>query len=149
MRIWSVHPAHLDRIGLVACWRETLLAQSVLAGRTTGYRQHPQLARFRACAHPMRAVGAYLTGLAAEAARRGYRFDGSRIQQPTEPDGSIPVTTGQLAYEWTHLGRKLDTRSPEDAARWQSTAPTAHPLFRVVHGEIEPWERLHRDGTTA
>jgi len=33
MRMWSVHPSHLDRAGLVACWRESLLAQAVPAGR--------------------------------------------------------------------------------------------------------------------
>ena len=47
MRLWSVHPLHLDRQGLTACWREALLAQAVLAGRTRGYRAHPQLERFR------------------------------------------------------------------------------------------------------
>ena len=41
MRLWSLHPAHLDRQGLIACWREALLAQKVLAGLTTGYRSHP------------------------------------------------------------------------------------------------------------
>jgi hypothetical protein len=37
---------YLDGRGLVALWREALLAQAVLRGRTRGYR-HPQLARFR------------------------------------------------------------------------------------------------------
>ena len=56
MRIWSVHPSQLDRAGLVACWRETLLAQAVLSGRTQGYQNHPQLVRFRATAEPLAAV---------------------------------------------------------------------------------------------
>ncbi len=30
MRIWSLHPKYLDRQGLLACWRETLLAQKVM-----------------------------------------------------------------------------------------------------------------------
>lgn len=46
MRIWSVHPSLLDAKGLVACWRETLLAQKVLQGLTKGYKNHPQLDRF-------------------------------------------------------------------------------------------------------
>ena len=47
MRLWTLHPKYLDARGLVALWRESLLAQAVLAGRTRGYRSHPQLERFR------------------------------------------------------------------------------------------------------
>ena len=46
MRLWSLHPKYLDARGLVALWREALLAQAVLRGETRGYRHHPQLARF-------------------------------------------------------------------------------------------------------
>lgn len=145
MRIWSIHPRHLDRMGLLACWRETLLAQAVLAGRARGYRTHPQLERFRAQADPLAAVGAYLGVVAVEAADRGYRFDAGRILQPTpvaEFGAAIPVARGQLDYEWEHLGRKLHERSPEDAARWEDAGePSAHPLFSVVPGGIESWER--------
>jgi hypothetical protein len=150
MRIWSLHPSHLDRMGLVACWRETLLAQAVLAERTKGYRNHPQLERFRAQDDPLGAVGRYLSGIAEEAGRRGYRFDATRILQPASEhddardgthDGQIPVTRGQLDYEWQHLGRKLQDRSPSDAALWEASSPTPHPIFRVVPGEIESWER--------
>jgi len=31
MRLWSLHPRYLDAKGLVALWREGLLAQKVLA----------------------------------------------------------------------------------------------------------------------
>jgi hypothetical protein len=34
MRLWSLHPKHLDRQGLLAVWREGLLAQEVLRGET-------------------------------------------------------------------------------------------------------------------
>lgn len=146
MRIWSLHPAHLDGKGLVACWRESLLAQAVLGGRTRGYRSHPQLVRFRAMDEPLTAIGAYLTGLADEAAARDYRFDRDRILQPARSyegggDLLMSVTGGQLAFEWSHLGRKLADRSPEDAERWKDTAPAPHPLFDVVPGGIEDWER--------
>ncbi|MBK0418999.1 pyrimidine dimer DNA glycosylase [Leucobacter sp. CSA1] len=142
MRIWSLHPRHLDRAGLVACWRETLLAQAVLADRTKGYRNHPQLERFRATADPLGAIGAYLSGVAAEADARGYRFDASRILRPIAPGtGRIPVTRGQLDYEWRHLGAKLERRSPPDAERWSRDAPGPHPLFTVVPGDVEAWER--------
>lgn len=143
VRIWSLHPRHLDRAGLVACWRETLLAQAVLAGRTKGYTQHPQLHRFRESSDPLGAVGAYLVGLRAEATVRGYKFDPTRILQPdadTE-SGTITVTTGQLAYEWQHLGAKLALRSPSDVTRWTADVPSTHPLFREVPGGLEAWER--------
>jgi hypothetical protein len=141
MRIWSLHPEHLDRAALVACWRETLLAQAVLAGRTRGYLRHPQLERFREQPDPLAAVGAYLVGIAAEADARGYRFDRSRILSPAAPAASIAVTDGQLALEWAHLGAKLRARSPADAERWRIAEPTPHPLFHIVPGDVATWER--------
>lgn len=141
MRIWSLHPAHLDRAGLVAGWREALLAQAVLAGRTKGYRHHPQLVRFRDSADPLAAIGWYLQGLHQESKTRGYRFDESRILGTGSDAPRLSVTVGQIDYEWTHLGAKLAARSPEDAQRWQLSTPTAHPLFDVVPGGIESWER--------
>ncbi|WP_336646251.1 pyrimidine dimer DNA glycosylase/endonuclease V [Microbacterium sp. USHLN186] len=145
MRIWSLHPAHLDRAALVACWRETLLAQAVLAGRTKGYTRHPQLERFRAQADPLASVGAYLSSVADEADARGYRFDRTRILLPGADVQRIPVTQGQLALEWAHLGAKLAQRSPEDAVRWRAATATAHPLFTVVPGPVESWERAVTD----
>lgn len=141
MRIWSLHPAHLDRAALVACWRETLLAQAVLAGRTKGYTRHPQLERFRAQADPLASIGAYLSSVADEADARGYRFDRTRILRAGSAVLVIPVTEGQLALEWQHLGAKLEQRSPSDATRWRAATPTPHPLFTVVAGGVEPWER--------
>ncbi|HNX99076.1 MAG TPA: pyrimidine dimer DNA glycosylase/endonuclease V, partial [Candidatus Aminicenantes bacterium] len=73
MRLWSIHPRYLDGRGLVALWREALLARKVLTGRTRGYRHHPQLARFRATADPLGTIDRYLAGVLAEADRRGYR----------------------------------------------------------------------------
>ena len=141
MRLWSIHPHQLDRAALVACWREALLAQAVVAGRTRGYTNHPQLERFRAAADPARAVGSYLVGLAQEADARGYRFNRALIGSPGEPSGELSVTSGQLAFEWEHLGAKLAARSPTDAVRWAGSKPELHPLFTVVPGDVEPWER--------
>lgn len=143
MRIWSLHPEQLDRMGLLACWRETLLAQAVLAGRTRVYRNHPQLERLRAHPRPLDAVGAYLGGVAEEARDRGYRFDTGRILRPgsLDDDERIPVTDGQLAFEWQHLGRKLRERDPVRAAAWERSEPVPHPVFRVVPGPIASWER--------
>lgn len=144
MRLWSLDPALLDRAALVAAWRESLLAQKVLAGGTTGYTRHPQLSRFRAHADPLAAIGAYLTGLQVEATARGYRFDSSRILEPTSPAdlAAIPVTDGQLAYELEHLRGKVAARAPD----WLPRLPTApgrvpaHPVLSAVPGDVEPWE---------
>ncbi|HWK19517.1 MAG TPA: pyrimidine dimer DNA glycosylase/endonuclease V [Microbacteriaceae bacterium] len=131
MRIWSMHPRQLDRVALVACWRESLLAQAVLAGRTRGYKHHPQLDRFRAQDEPGERIGAYLVGLADEADRRGYRFDRSRIDRPSPPLPVMPLTQVELDAEWHHLLGKLEGRSPDDWERWRIAAPEPHPLFRL------------------
>lgn len=142
MRIWSVHPSQLDRIGLVACWRETLLAQAVLAGKTKGYQNHPQLQRFRESENPLELVGAYLQGLHDEATARDYKFNATKILQPVTPNQQLVVTQGQLEYEWSHLGAKLAQRSPDLFEVWKDTVATAHPLFEVVTGPIQEWERI-------
>jgi hypothetical protein len=131
----------LDRAALVAGWREALLAQAVLANRTKGYTRHPQLERFRTAPEPLAAIGAFLTGLADEADARGYRFDRSRIDRPGAPSGLLTVTSGQLDFEWAHLAAKLAVRSPDDARRLAGATPLPHPLFVVVPGDVEPWER--------
>ncbi len=141
MRLWSLHPSHLDRAGLVAGWREALLAQAVLAERTKGYRQHPQLLRFRESTEPLAAIGTFLTGLHAEAESRGYRFDAGKIIVPKPVTFLLPVTQGQCEFEWEHLGRKLIQRSPADAQRWATAKLTVHPIFEVIEGDIESWER--------
>ncbi|HEX5364454.1 MAG TPA: pyrimidine dimer DNA glycosylase/endonuclease V [Gallionella sp.] len=140
MRIWSLHPGLLDAKGLVALWRETLLAQKVLAGNTRGYRNHPQLDRFKCQADPLAAIGSYLREVQQEAERRGYRFDASKILCHTEVP-RISVTDGQLAYELSHLRNKLKSRD-EPAYERISTlhSPQPHPLFDVIHGGVEHWE---------
>lgn len=145
MRLWSVHPRFLDRQGLTACWREGLLAQAVLLGRTRGYRHHPQLVRFRSQADPGAAIGAYLLAVAAEADERGYRFDLARVEHsdpaPAAAQPRIPVTAGQVRHEWEHLTAKLAARSPDRAAALVGVMPEVHPLFVVVPGGVEAWER--------
>ena len=70
MRLWSLHPKLLDRMGLLALWREGLLAQKVLLGQTAGYRFHPQLKRFQANKNPVGAISTYLWGVVDEARER-------------------------------------------------------------------------------
>ena len=141
MRIWSLHPEYLDARGLVALWREALLAQAVLRDATRGYRHHPQLARFRRRRSPAGAIAEYLRHVHAEALARGYRFDRGLIGS-VGPRARIPVTRGQIELEWAHLKAKLERRDPARAARCEAVAsPAPHPLFRVVPGGVEAWER--------
>lgn len=142
MRLWTLHPKYLDRAGLVALWREALLAQAVLRGKTRGYRNHPQLIRFRNHAEPLEMIGSYLAEILAEAVRRGYHFNPAKIG-PCRDLPAIPVTRGQLLYERNHLLRKLVIR---DSAAYRVLAgdsePVPHPLFRTCEGEVEQWERV-------
>ena len=142
MRIWSLHPKYLDRQGLLACWREALLAQKVLKGETKGYQLHPQLIRFRSFSDPVAAIASYLDALADEADKRGYTFNREKIN-PTRITGRIPVTRGQILYEWEHLKNKLAHRDPLSLAKLSAVKlPDAHPLFQAVDGIVEPWEKV-------
>jgi hypothetical protein len=148
MRLWTLHPKYLDRAGLLALWREALLAQAVLVGQTRGYRHHPQLARFRGQTDPEAAIGAYLRGILEEALCRGYRFDAAKIRSRRESP-PVPVTAGQLRWERNHLLEKLARRDPAARDRLQAVAgPEPHPLFAVRPGGVEPWEKIKgRDGS--
>ncbi|MEO8133298.1 MAG: pyrimidine dimer DNA glycosylase/endonuclease V [Betaproteobacteria bacterium] len=142
MRLWSLHPRYLDPRGLVALWREALLARAVLRGETRGYRSHPQLERFRSQSAPLSAISAYLSGIHIEAVSRGYDFDRSKIGW-VRSHVAISVTTGQVAFEWQHLLRKLSERNSNLYQRWRKTdTPECHPLFYVHAGSVEAWERL-------
>ena len=141
MRLWSLHPQYLDTQGLVALWREGLLARHVLHGLTQGYRNHPQLDRFKAHAAPQQAIDAYLWAVQQHATVRGYKFDTKKLG-PLVDVAPLPVSTGQLAYEWEHLLRKLQTRNPALYEQWRHTAtPTCHPLMQLANGPIADWER--------
>ncbi len=143
MRIWSIHPKYLDAKGLVALWRETLLAQNVLLGKTKGYKNHPQLNRFKAQAAPAKFIGSYLSCIHDEASRRGYSFDARKIIRKLSSTSKekIKVNRGQVAFEFAHLKNKLSRRSPSDFARVASVRKIqTHPLFKGVPGKIEDWE---------
>src|SRR5690606_6931860 len=137
----SLHPKYLDPQGLVALWREALLAKAVLRGETRGYTCHPQLERFKAHPQPRFAINAYLAAVHAEAVERGYSFNRSRIG-PVRAVRTIPVSSGQLAHEWRHLLGKLSARSPTVLARHGGVlTPGWHPLFRPQPGPVASWER--------
>jgi hypothetical protein len=147
MRLWTLHPKYLDARGLVALWREGLLARAVLRRETRGYRHHPQLARFRTHRLPLAAINAYLGVVLVEAESRGYTFDRKKIGR-LRRGIRLRATQGQLAFERQHLLRKLRVRCPElYCLRRRLAAFEAHPLFRIVSGDVEVWERKVGSGT--
>jgi hypothetical protein len=142
MRLWSIHPKYLDSKGLVALWREGLLALAVLQGKTKGYTHHAQLVRFREADRPIDTMTAYLGHVFDESIKRGYHFDPKKIQHAKSAK-LLNVTRGQLLYELEHLRKKLRNRNLYGYKQLRDVAvPDTHPLFREVPGDIEEWERL-------
>lgn len=139
MRIWSLHPSYLDTKGLVALWRETLLAKHVLEGRTKGYTHHPQLIRFKNSKDPLCTINFYLNEVRNEALLRNYNFNSSKIGPFSKCE--LNVTAGQVAFELIHLKRKLENRDLNKLSELNLLQSfELHPLFKMVPGEIEPWE---------
>lgn len=142
MRIWSVHPKYLDAKGLVALWRETLLAKNVLEGNTKGYKNHPQLERFKKSIQPIPSINTYLKSVWLEANRRGYNFDKQKFED-FECVEQIHVTIDQVQFEKSHLLNKLKVR---DQKKYKEVVEVVnfevHPLFKLIEGEIEPWEKI-------
>ncbi len=142
MRIWSLHPRYLDAKGLVALWRETLLARAVLQGNTKGYANHPQLLRFKYAEEPLKLIDSYLWSVHEEGVARGYRLDPAKIGRERFTVAKLPVTEGQLRYEWRHLRAKLLVRCPEWCERAGDVdLPDPHPLLFAVPGPVEVWEK--------
>src|SRR4029079_11997059 len=98
MRLWSIHPKYLDAKGLVALWRETLLAKHVLEGKTRGYKNHPQLNRFKKAKYPIDLINQYLSAVYHEAVNRNFDFDKQKINWKFRKS-KVPVTKGQVNYE--------------------------------------------------
>lgn len=156
MRIWSLHPHYLDSKGLVAAWREGLLAKAVLEDKTKGYKNHPQLDRFKAADMPLEAINIYLGCLHQEAVFRGYNFDGSKLN-PVSVEytytNPMQVTKEQVAYEAMLLAVKIwnrkDRRTQEDIDRIMDLVNDKIEYlwlgdnFELVGGQIEPWEKTY------
>ena len=143
MRLWSISPKHLDPLGLLALWRESILALRVLEGATRGYRNHPQLDRFRRFRDPLQAANTYLYHVWLEGRRRGFRFDGEKFRrEKVDTSLRIPVSEGQLKYEFWHLLKKVFERDPSWFSLLRGGCFEPHPLFYPVPGGIEAWERV-------
>lgn len=144
MRLWSIRFDWLDTIGLVALWRESLLAKSVIEGNTIGYRNHPQILRFKSYSSPSNAINTYLLYVKEEADRRGFLFDESKIVIGSVDKGiKIAVSQGQLDYELQLLKKKLALRSKNKlTAGFNNESGQPNELFVSYKGPIEPWEKI-------
>lgn len=141
MRLWSVHPSYLDSKGLVAVWREGLLALHVLSGKTKGYVNHPQLTRFKEHSQPLEAIAWYLHAIVDEAEKRGYSFKREKLPSVTAVK-QMAVTKGQLEFEMKHLLEKLSIRDPNKFSLLKDEKIfLTHPIFKLVQGGVESWEK--------
>jgi len=134
MRLWSLHPSLLDRIGLVALWREALRAQKVLVGATQKAIAITRSSNDFESGKPVRTIANYLWSIADEAEERGYHFD-------------------SMSRKLRWRVERLPSRSPGDSLPGSSSSSNrncaagtqmrvkANPTFKVVEGPIEPWER--------
>lgn len=140
MRIWSIHPSYLDSKGLVALWREALLAKHVLEGKSAGYRNHPQLERFKKSKNPVEAIDQYLSNVYDEAVKRNFNFNEKKFNKPIIPI-FLTVSDGQIKYEFGHLLRKLKKRENNLYHKLKGTTNIIpHPMFKISNGKIEKWE---------
>ena len=143
MRLWSIHPKYLDTKGLLGLWRESLLAQKVLLGKTKGYKNHPQLIRFKRTRDPILYIGTYLYYVYLEGERRGYKFDKSKIIKYDLNIEKIPVKEGQVKYEFNHLLKKLKERDYKKYGEIKDIKNIeVHPIFYIIPGGIEEWEKV-------
>ena len=147
MRLWSLHPKYLDSKGLVALWREGLLARAVLTGETKGYTKHPQINRFKIQDQSILFLDTYLFHVYTEAtSARGYNFKLEKIGV-NRTSRQIPVTSGQISYELKHLQMKLQKRDPDKYRtikdlRGGKSLILLNPVFELIPGDIEPWEKI-------
>jgi hypothetical protein len=144
MRLWSIHPKYLDTKGLVALWREGLLAKKVLEGKTKGYKHHPQLLRFKQFTKPLKAINAYLYNVYTEARTREYNFDSSKIKY-YKIKKAIPVTNKQVEYEFSHLLKKLKIRDKikyRELKEFDKTNLTLNQVFFSIQGDIEEQKKV-------
>ena len=125
---------------MVALWRETLLAKNVLEEKTKGYKNHPQLIRFKSSDYPLQGINQYLAAVYQESQKRKYNFNKEKFNINHDPL-TLTVTRSQIDYEMQHLLKKLKTRDMESYHRLlNETNIEPHPLFKITDGNIEEWE---------
>lgn len=148
-RLWTLHPSLLDRQGIGGCWRERERADRGLCGLTKDHVNHPALDRFKAQPDPVASIGCYGVYLWDDANRRGYHYNFDLIHDPSDFVPRIPVTEGQVEFEYYYLLGKLlgrgSTKEADELRRYTPDNVPLHPLFYRVEGDKEKWEK-QKDG---
>lgn len=131
MRLWTIHPKYLDCKGLVAIWREALLAKKVLQGRTKGYKNHPQLKIFKKQKSPIKFINSYLLQIWKEADSRNYNFDKRKLGKKFTK-GKIAIDRRHILEEFEILRNKLKGRDPEKYKELVGIKePEINPIFLI------------------
>lgn len=133
MSLWTVHPKYLDKQGLIALWREGLLAQKSLNGELDIELNNQVWQQFKNSENPLKAIGTYLSFIASEGARRGYKLGHEKIIYPNFDDNKFDIRPQDLIFEMKHLRDKLKLR---DKNKW-------HEVNQVEQVEPNPAFRLN------
>lgn len=130
MSLWSVHPRYLDNKGLISAWNRGLQLQKQLSTEPARNTGNSQLIMFSRQEKPLHAIGSYLSFIASEGCRRGYKFTHEKILYPNFDEELLPIDSEQLRSENQMLQNRLKTR---DKNRYQQLSsqswPETHPLF--------------------
>lgn len=152
-RLWSFHPVYLDNESLIETWEFSRKAATALRGwmlrRALPYCRHPALERFKACPEPVQAISDYMHILADVGCERkldqGMLFNTGVIPAWRSGLEYLTVTAGQMELEtWLYGEILVKERGGGDAYYdfWIVPEPRPHPLFRVIRGAVEKWEKL-------
>ncbi len=145
MRLWSIHFGYLDTNGLSGLWREALLAKKVLEGNTVGYKNHPQLRRFKDSVQPLAAINTYLWHVLEEAQTRRYTFNPAKIDANwVDANLRLTVNIGQLAYEAALLKRKLANRRHNGRLAIEEIVQPCRFFTPVENEMIAEWEKVQQ-----
>ncbi|MEM0201004.1 MAG: pyrimidine dimer DNA glycosylase/endonuclease V [Candidatus Micrarchaeaceae archaeon] len=146
MRLWSLKHSYLDTKGLLAVWREGLLAKKVLEGKTKGYKNHPQLERFKKLKDPIVGINTYLYYVYLESVSRDYYFSKDKINHNlVNKDIKIPLNDKQLEYEFELLKTKLKLRDNKCYEKIKDVKiPEYVQIFELKKGPIENWEKIKK-----
>jgi hypothetical protein len=92
----------------------------------------------------MEAVGYYLKELYFESQIRGYNYNYSKILYPDAVVEPIFLSQGQIDYEFMILQERLKVRTPKKYEENLGVSdPLSHPLFKIVPGLPEKWEKAY------
>jgi hypothetical protein len=117
-------------------------------GKTKGWKNHPQLIRFKNHNAPIHAIGFYLFIIYNEGCKRGYSYNKSKMFKIVEKVSMINISKEQLAYEFEILKNRVRGRDHTKFLELlefgkKESYPKPHPLFHVIDGKVALWEKSY------